>query len=338
MRQVTFIEPGRLEWWDVDEPAREEDGDALIEPVAVATCDLDTAIVAGRAPFQGPFPFGHECVARVVEPPSAGQVAADTGGLVSVPFQISCGECEKCRAGATGNCTTVPRLSMYGLGQLGGEWGGFLSDRVRVPYAEHMLTPLPEGIAAESAASVSDNLADAWRTVGPYLEARPGAEVLITSLTPSLGLYAAAIALAMGASRVVYCDRDADRLRRAEELGAEVVEGFPDRLGLFPITADASADHDAVGLALRSTAPDGDCTVASIFYEETTPLPMLEMYTKGITMHTGRVHARPIAPKLLDLMASGALRPERVAGRVVAWDDAPDALADHREKLVISRG
>jgi alcohol dehydrogenase len=55
-------------------------------------------------------------------------------------------------------------------------------------------------------------------------------------------------------------------------------------------------------------------------------------------MHTGRVHARPIAPKLLELMASGALRPERVAGRVVAWDDAADALADHREKLVISRG
>jgi alcohol dehydrogenase len=330
MRQVTFIEPGRLEWWDVDEPGLEQDGDALVEPVAVATCDLDTAIVAGRAPFEGPFPFGHECVARVVEGPGA-------GGLVSVPFQISCGECEACRAGRTGNCASVPRLSMYGLGQLGGEWGGFLSDRVRVPFAAHMLSPLPEGVLPESAASVSDNLADAWRTVGPYLDARPGEEVLVASLTPSLGLYAAAIALAMGASRVVFCDRDTDRLRRAEELGAEVVEGFPERLGPFAITVDASGDHDALALATRSTAPDGDCTVASIFYEPATPLPMLEMYTKGLTLRTGRVHARPIAERLLELIASGRLQPERVAGRLVAWDDAPDALADHREKLVIRR-
>jgi alcohol dehydrogenase len=330
MRQVTFIEPGRLEWWDVDDPQLEDERDALVEPLAVATCDLDTAIVAGRAPFQGPFPFGHECVARVVEGPHAGE-------LVSVPFQISCGECDKCRAGTTGNCTTVPWLAMYGLGDLGGkQWGGFLSDRVRVPYARHMLTPLPAGVSAESAASVSDNLADAWRCVGPYLEAAPGAEVLIASLTPSLGLYSTAIALALGAGRVVYCDRDEARLARAKELGAEVVEGFDGRHGQFPVTVDASGDADALRLAIRSTAADGTCTIASVFYEPVT-LPLLEMYTRVITVRTGRVHARPVIPKLLELMAAGRLEPARVAGRVVAWDDAADALADHREKLVISR-
>jgi hypothetical protein len=47
MRQVTFIEPGRLEWWDVDEPERKDGGDALVEPVAVATCDLDSEIEVG---------------------------------------------------------------------------------------------------------------------------------------------------------------------------------------------------------------------------------------------------------------------------------------------------
>src|SRR4051812_20358038 len=179
MRQVTFIEPGRLEGGDVDEPQRRDEGDAIVGPLAVATCDLDTAIVHGQAPLQGPFAFGHECVARVVEGPYAGET-------VSVPFQISCGECGKCRAGLTASCTGVPRMSMYGLGELGGEWGGFLSDRVCVPHAEHMLSALPAGIGAESAASVSDNLADAWRTVGPYLDATPGAEVLVASASPSL--------------------------------------------------------------------------------------------------------------------------------------------------------
>jgi len=330
MRSLVLEETRRLAWHDVPDPERREEREAIVRPLAVATCDLDAAIVSGRTPYEGPFAFGHECVARVVEGPG-------TGALVSVPFQVSCGECEKCRRGLTGNCTAVPRLSMYGFGPFGGDWGGFLSDRVRVPFAEHMLTPLPEGVSAEAAASVSDNLADAWRTVGPQLEAEPGGEVLITSLTPSLGLYAAAIALALGAGRVVYCDRDAERLRRAEELGAEAVEGFPERLGSFPITVDVSGEHEGLALALRSTAGDGHCTVASIFFEPATPLPMLEMYTKCVTVTTGRVHARPVAPRLLELMSSGRLQPERVAGTVVAWDDAPDALADNRGKLVISR-
>jgi hypothetical protein len=34
----------RLEWWEVDAPELQDEGDALVEPVAVATCDLDTAI------------------------------------------------------------------------------------------------------------------------------------------------------------------------------------------------------------------------------------------------------------------------------------------------------
>jgi threonine dehydrogenase-like Zn-dependent dehydrogenase len=333
MRQVTFIEPGRLEWWDVDAPEVEGEGEALVEPLAVATCDLDTAIVHDQAPFKGPFAFGHECVARVVE--SAG--GPKPGSLVSVPFQISCGECEKCRRGFTGNCTAVPRMSMYGLGELGGDWGGFLSDLVRVPHARHMLTPLPPGVTPEAAASVSDNLVDAWRTVGPQLEAEPGAEVLVVSATPSLGIYAAAIALALGASQVVYCDHDPERLARAEAIGAEVVDGYPDRLGPFPITVAVAADPSALTLALHSTAPDGFCTSASIFWEPETPVPLFEMYTKCVTLHTGRVHAQPLATRVLELMADGRLQPERVAGRVVPWHQATEALAEYREKLVISR-
>ncbi|HEX8066843.1 MAG TPA: alcohol dehydrogenase catalytic domain-containing protein [Thermoleophilaceae bacterium] len=336
MRQLTFIEPGRLEWWDVDDPELQGDGEALVRPLAVSTCDLDSAIVLGNAPFEGPFPFGHECVAEVVE---AGDAAgpARPGRLVSVPFQISCGECERCRRGQTGNCTGVPRTSMYGLGPLGGDWGGFLSDLVRVPFAAHMLTELPDGVAPEAAAGVSDNLADAWRTVAPFLEAEPGAEVLVVSGSPGHGLYALDIALALGAARVVFADTDPDRLRRAEERGAEVVEGYPRRLGPFPITVNSSSEHDGLMLAIRSTAPDGTCTSAGIYYEPETPLPMLEMYTKGIVLRTGRVHARPLAPPLLEAIAAGRLHPERVTAGVVPWDEADAALASHDQKLVIAR-
>ena len=59
---------------------------------AVATCDLDALIVAGESPFPAPFAIGHECVAEVVDVGDASARCAP-GELVSVPFQISCGEC-----------------------------------------------------------------------------------------------------------------------------------------------------------------------------------------------------------------------------------------------------
>jgi alcohol dehydrogenase len=302
----------------------------------VATCDLDAAIVHGRAPFQGPFPFGHECVAEVVDV-ADGVAGLDPGDLVSVPFQISCGECAACRLGHTGNCTSVPRLSMYGLGALGGDWGGFMSDLVRVPFAGHMLVALPNGVTPAAAASVSDNVTDGWRTVAPHLEQRPGAPVLVVGGMGSIGLYAAGIAVALGGS-VDYLDSDPDRLGRARALGANAIEGpYPERLGPYPITVDSSADPAGLACAIRSTEPDGVCTSAAIYYTPETPIPLLEAYTKGITFHTGRVHARPGIPQVLALIERGALKAEAVTAQTVAWDQAAEALADHTAKVVISR-
>ena len=95
---------------------------------------------------------------------------ARPGDRVVVPFQISCGECARCRRGQTGDCESVPRLSMYGFGAFGGNWGGASSDVVRVPYADAMLVPLPDGLEPATVASASDNIPDAWRTVAPPLE------------------------------------------------------------------------------------------------------------------------------------------------------------------------
>ena len=143
-----------------------------MRPIAVATCDLDSLIVTGTSPFQPPFPLGHECVAEVIEAGDAVTSVA-AGRLVSVPFQISCGSCDACLAGRTSNCSRVPFMSTYGFGPAVERWGGFLSDLVEVPFAEHMLVPVPEGLEPSAVASASDNLSDAWRAVGPALAEYP---------------------------------------------------------------------------------------------------------------------------------------------------------------------
>jgi alcohol dehydrogenase len=264
------------------------------------------------------------------------------GQIVSVPFQISCGECAPCLRGRTGNCASVEFMSTYGFGPAVERWGGFLCDRVLVPYAEHMLVPLPEGLAPANVASASDNISDAWRAVAPPLAEEPGSPVLVVggASSGSIGLYAAALALALGAASVTYVDADAGRRATAESLGAETLAlaDAPQRLGPFPVTVDSSADPDGLALTLRSTAPDGTCTSTAIYFGEQPRLPLLEMYTKCITFTTGRAHARPAMPHVLELAASGAFAPERVTTRTVAWGDAAEALVERDwAKLVIER-
>jgi alcohol dehydrogenase len=50
VRQLTFESAGELRWAEVPAPALDGDGDALVRPIAVATCDLDAPIVRGEPP------------------------------------------------------------------------------------------------------------------------------------------------------------------------------------------------------------------------------------------------------------------------------------------------
>src|SRR5919197_3949053 len=140
-----MVEPGKIEWQEVDDPVLQGPREAIVRPLAVALCDIDHPIVSGEAPFPGPIALGHEMVAEVVE---TGDEVTDVriGERVVVPFQISCGECARCRAGQTGDCESVARLATYGFGAFGGNFGGALSDLVRVPFADAMLIAIPDGV------------------------------------------------------------------------------------------------------------------------------------------------------------------------------------------------
>ncbi|HEV2980065.1 MAG TPA: alcohol dehydrogenase catalytic domain-containing protein [Solirubrobacteraceae bacterium] len=349
-QQLTFIKRGEVQWREAPLPALQNAGEVLVRPIAVATCDLDAAIVRGQAPFVGPFAMGHEFVAEVTD---VGDAVAGVrpGERYAVPFQICCGSCANCRAGLTDSCLSAAPLAMYGLGPVGGDWGGAFSDLVRVPFPDFMLVPIPEGVNPLTVASVSDNIPDAWRAVAPPLAGRPGADVLIVGGegAVSISLYACQIARVLGAARVDYVDHDAAHLQLAAALGANPIEAdgpeqdgpysarFPRRLGPYPITVDASAHPDGLALAVRSTAPGGTCTAVGIFYEQYTRMPLLEMYSTGVTFHHGRVPARAAMPAILQLIADGGLDPTPVTTRTATWSDAAEALAEAPVKLVVTR-
>jgi alcohol dehydrogenase len=154
----------------------------------------------------------------------------------------------------------------------------------------------------------------------------------------SVGLYAAAVAAALGAARIDYVDTDKQRLELAESVGAHPIEGPPPkRLGPYAITVDASANPDGLACALRSVEPEGVCTSVGGYFTEHTPVPLNHMYYSGVTFKTGRANSRAGIPPVLELIKSGKLRPERLTTRLATWKEADEAFKDPSPKVIIKR-
>jgi alcohol dehydrogenase len=339
MRALVASPGGRLSWRAVPAPPPPRPQGALVHPIAVATCDLDRALALGATPFPLPLRFGHECVAEVL---SVGDQVARVrpGQRVVVPFQISCGSCSPCLAGHTGNCASVPPISMYGFGLAGGHWGGALSDQLAVPYADAMLVPLPATLDPVAAASVADNVCDGYRHVAPFLpdllRRDPDAAVLIVAgvtrrpvFSPSIPLYAGLVARALGARSVHLADTRPGVRDHAQRLG--LLPLHPKELRRHrpaPLVVDGSAHPRGLRLALSNTAPDGVCSSAGTLHVRAS-LPVGLMYGRNVAFHIARTHARTHIPQVLQLMSEGRLHPEAVATTVASLEDAPGVLHEH---------
>ena len=336
MLQLVFVKKNNLEWREVDPPKRQSPGDALVKPLAIARCDLDLPIVKGETLMRPPFPMGHEFVAEIIEPPD-NSVNFKKGQRVIVPFQISCGACPMCAAKLTNSCESVDLADAYGLGPPARKYGGAIAERVLVPFAEAMLMDLPDGIDPLSVASISDNMTDGYRTVGPTLAEKPGGEVLVIGgMAVSVGLYAACMAKILGASKVDYMSSNRAHLEMAETIGVNAVEmEVPKEYGRYDITVDTSNSFEGLNCALRSLKPFGICTSASIFFKNKVPIPFLNMYNYGVTFKTGRTNARIDTPAVLDLIQNKGFKPEILNTAVANFDEAPEAMMEEGIKLVI---
>ncbi len=362
MRQLTYLAPGKLEWREVPEPRLEGPQDALVRPIAAARCDLDCTYLlrnfpklfrmgkwlgklnhyfchlVGEGLFQAPFPVGHECVGEITAL-GEGVLSLQVGQKVALPFKISCGSCAACRKGHTGVCERYGPFEMLsGLG-MNSRWGGGFSDLLRIPHAESMLVPLPNGTDPAAVASISDNLPDAWRGVGPYLQRDPTRSVLVIGgVARSIGIYAAAIAVALGSPQVDYLDHAPSRLDLAAKVGAEPIQASLRKFsGRYDLIVDASSTQEGLACALRCLAPRGVLTLIGLYFQKDVKIPLAQTYLKGAELRMGMPDALASIPEILRLVHSGKLRPELLTTRKADWRDAAEALLDPSEKVVVVR-
>ncbi len=340
MQQLMVLGPKTLQWREAAEPKLRQPTDALVRPIAVSVCDADVSYLRGDLPARAPFCFGHEFVADLV---TLGDEVTGfvVGERVVVSFLIACGTCRRCRQGYPAACSTVPPKSAYGFG-IFGDWGGAACDLIRVPFASTMMVKLPVGVSVTDAASVGDNLSDAFRCVAEGLKEEPGAPVLIVAGgggTPSISLYAAALARALGSTQVDYMDTSPTRLAIAQAIGANPIEvkNAPKRHGSYWVTADTSGHPSGEWLstALNSTSPYGRCTSCGI-YHSPAPVPLGSMYRQGVRFTIGWTNVQALMPAVIELLAKKNVPLEKIH-TVVPWEDAIEALRDPPEKLIFVR-
>ena len=337
VQQLMFVEAGKAEWVDAPTPTLEGPMAALVRPTAVTTCALDIAVMLGLAGSKKPFALGHEFMGTVIDV-GEGVTSLSVGDRVITAFEISCGTCGRCRSGLTANCESVPKNSMFGLGPWSGaDYGGALADVVRIPFADAMCVAVPAD-TPPAAASLGDNTTDGWRAVGPFIDPLDPVPVLVVG-NGAIGIAAVAVACALG-SHTTYLATDPADKAVAETFGAEVldVSSIPKKAKQkYGITVSSGGDPAALNCAVRSTDHGGVCTDTGIFFEPSTPMPLLAMYDAGITFRTGRAHIRTDLPAVLELVTDNRLDVTKLVQSESEWDSADIAFSEVKNKLLITR-
>ncbi|MEU5536369.1 zinc-dependent alcohol dehydrogenase family protein [Streptomyces sp. NPDC020362] len=303
---------------------------AVVRVEATGLCRSDWHGWMGHDPdITLPHVPGHE-LAGVVEAVGSRVTGWRPGDRVTVPFVCACGSCPSCAAGDQQVCERQTQPGFH-------HWGSF-AQYVALDHADVNLVAIPDGMTYATAAALGCRFATAFRAVVQQGRVAAGEWVAVHGCG-GVGLSAVMIAAASGA-RVAAVDVSPQALDLAREFGAaqcvdasrtpdtaaairELTGGGAhlslDALG-SPVTCAASVGclrrrgrHVQVGLL---PSPDG-----------TTPVPLARATALELELLGSHGMAAHAYPGMLELVASGVLRPDRLVTRTIALNAAPQALA-----------
>ncbi|MBV8433303.1 MAG: glutathione-independent formaldehyde dehydrogenase [Candidatus Eremiobacteraeota bacterium] len=226
MRAVVWKGPYEVTVDEIEDPRVEESTDAVMRLTTAAICGSDLHMYEGRAPIEPGQVFGHENLGVIEEVGSAVK-SVRPGDRVVLPFNIACGFCFNCARGFTNACLTVnPHSHGGGYGYSGmGPYRGGQAEKVRVPFADVNCLKLP-GKPGDAFEDDFVLLADVFPTgfhATEQARVLPGDSVAIFGAGP-VGLMAALSAKIRGASEIYVVDAVAERLEKAQALGATPVD------------------------------------------------------------------------------------------------------------------
>jgi len=201
---------------DVPKPEIKKPNEVIIRVKSCGICATDYKVIRGiRRNVEFPFIPGHE-VSGVIEEVGNEVNHVNKGDGVIVQPSGYCGKCRYCRQGLQHYCENA--FTTGGDGPKDVRPGGF---------AEFMKTedmtifPKPDSISFDAAA-LTEPLSGVWKGLIKYSGMSLGDDVVIIG-AGSIGLLAIMVASAAGGGHITAVDTSDYALRRAEELGADLI-------------------------------------------------------------------------------------------------------------------
>lgn len=335
MKALTYHGPRDVRYEDFPDPELRDDRDAIVRMQMAGICGSDLHIYHGQgfSPDIG-YCIGHEAVGEVVDVGTAVR-RVKPANRVMISAAVGCGGCRACLGGHVARC----ERGMAGCYGLSHQLEGCQADLIRVPMADFNTAPIPDGLSAEQALMLTDNLPTAYYGCR-NAEIGPGKTIAVVGLGP-IGLMAVECAFVLGASRVFAVDLVPERRALAEAMGAQALDAASAPATIFEATKGRMCDSvvEAVGadasvqLALQLGGVGGVVSVVGVNLTMDFKFSMAHAFAKNTTFRIGGCSVQCHWPELVPLIREGRLHPERVITHRMPLSEGAEAyrLFDARE-------
>lgn len=298
-------------------------GEVLVRVKSVGVCGSDIHYFEhGRiADFvvETPLVLGHEASGEVVAVGS-GVDDLPVGTTVAMEPGVPCGTCGQCRAGRYNLCPDVRFFATPPI-------DGAFAEYVVLPRA--FAHPVPEGISFDAAALIEPLSVGVWACQKGQV--RLGTRVLVTGAGP-VGVMAALVARAHGASIVTISDVNPQRLARAAELGLDTVDSrevhLPDSVEA-DVLLECSGSPVAIDQGIRSVVPAGRVVLVGMSASTMVELPVGVIQGRELWV-TGTFRYAHAYPTAIGLLTSGAIDLDALVSKVFTLDEVEQALTYSR--------
>jgi threonine dehydrogenase-like Zn-dependent dehydrogenase len=244
---------------------------------------------------------------------------------------------------------------LYGYTHMLGGFAGGQAEYARVPFADVGTIKIPAELSDEQVLFLSDIFPTGYMAA-ENCNIQPGDTVAVWGCGP-VGQFAIRSAFLLGAEQVFAIDRFPERLRMAENGGAETInyESNHVRDTLLEKTGGLGPDSciDAVGLeahvpgvigaydrakqavmlesdrphvfrqAILACRKGGTVSVPGVYGGFDDKIPLGALMNKGLTIKSGQTHVQHYMRPLLEKIQNGEIDPSFVVTHSMSLEDAP---------------
>ncbi len=362
---------------NVADPKIMNDRDIVIKITSTAICGSDLHLYNGFIPtMEDGDILGHEFMGEVIEK-GKGVNNLAIGDRVVIPFTIACGNCLHCKKEHFSLCdnsnpnSQLPEKlygatpsALFGYSHMYGGYAGGQAEYARVPYGDVGPYKVPEGLTDEQVLFLTDIFPTGYMAA-ENCNIQQGDTVAIWGCGP-VGLFAIKSAFLLGAERVIAIDHIPERLKLAQEAGAEIWDYTKgSTLEFLKDTTGGEGPNsciDAVGLeahglsidniydkakqlarlgsdrphvlreAIMACGKGGYVSTPGVYGGLVDKIPFGAAFAKGLTFKMGQTHVHKYLPTLMDHIVAGRIDPTFLISHTLPLEQAAHGYEIFKEK------